>query len=114
MTRSRTILAALALCAFSSLATAEAPLQYDQDLADRQERMLGLYVRTRQCLNDAGRAMLRQGVREPEVIKLFMVKMCGDPFYGLLRHDGMPEEQARRTVVELTEEVLREDILHSH
>lgn len=87
------------------------PLQYDPMLGAQQRSIVRFYVRTRVCLGDAGRAILRQGVREPAIVKHFMTSMCADGFYGQLRRDGMPEEEARRTLVELTETVLREDIL---
>lgn len=110
----RSLIITLALAASflgSAQAATESPLQYDPKLDAQQRAMVRLYVRTRICLNDAGRAILRQGIREPSIVKHFMTSMCADAFYEQLRRDGMPEEQARRTLVELTEKVLREDIL---
>lgn len=96
-----------------SLASHAAPLlDYSPQLDAEQERMVHLYVRTRTCLGDAARAALRTGEREPANVEHFMVSVCGNPFYQQLRRDGMPEEQARRTLVALTQKALYEDVLH--
>lgn len=104
-------LIALALAAIVSQAAQAADLPYSHEEEIKQQRIVRLYVRTRVCLGDAGRALMRQGVREELVVRHFMVSVCGDPFYEQLRRDGMPEEQARRTLVELTKQALYEDIL---
>jgi hypothetical protein len=96
----------------ATISAQAADLPYDPALEARQRTVIGLYVRTRQCLGDAARAIMRQGVKEERIVKHFMVSMCGDPFYGYLRRDGMPEEQARNTLVEMTETALYEDVLH--
>lgn len=102
----------LALSALSAQAVAvEEPLQYDFKADAKQRLIIRLYVRTRTCLGEAGRAILRQGVREPAVVQHFMVSMCGDAFYSQLRRDGMSEEQARLTLVELTKTALYHDVL---
>lgn len=106
----------IALLLFASLAsqarTAEEPLHYDEPRDFRQRTMLDLYVKTRVCLGDAARAILREGVREPAIVQHFMVSMCGDPFRRQLQQDGMSEETARRTLVALTRQALYEDVLH--
>lgn len=104
-------LIALALTIAAAHAAAE-PLHYDLNTELRQREMVSLYVRTRQCLGTAARAIMNQGVLEEATVEHFMVTMCGDPFYGALRRDGMPEEQARRTLVALTKQALYEDVLH--
>lgn len=96
----------------SAIASHAADLEYDPQLDARQQAMTGLYVRTRHCLGDAARAIMREGVRDSKSVEFFMVTMCGDTFYSFLRRDGMGEDQARRTLVELTELALYEDVLH--
>lgn len=107
----RSLIALTLLAGIAHATTIEAPLNYDVEKEMRQRTMIGLYVKTRSCLGTAARAILRQGVREPAIVKHFMTSMCADPFYEQLRRDGMSEDQARRTLVELTEKVLRDDVL---
>ena len=101
----------LALVAALATQATAAPLQYDHQQEVQQERMLRLYVRTRTCLGDAARAILRRGVRDSAVVQHFMVRICGNAFAGLLQADGMAEEQARRTVIDLARIALYEDVL---
>lgn len=104
----RSILALSALLA--ALASQAAPLEYDPAWEASRREMVRLYAKTRICLGDAGRAIMRQGVQEPAMIKHFMASMCAGPFHAFLVADGMPEEQARRTLVELTQKAFCEDI----
>lgn len=101
----------LTLAASTAQANQEVPLNYDLRTDIERKTMIRLYVRTRVCLGDAARAILRQGVREPSIVQHFMVNMCGNAFFEQLRRDGMPEEQARLTLVALTKKALYEDVL---
>lgn len=70
----------LPLLAFVALGHA-APVQYDAQGAINQKITENLYVHSVACMREATTAMLRQGYREPEVLRGFNIGACSSALY---------------------------------
>lgn len=77
----------------------------------KQDAMVAMYVRTRNCLRSAGEAALMRNARSEAHIQRFMATVCGSPLVGWLKLDGVPEDEARCYVAVLTVIAYHEDVL---
>lgn len=72
--------AILPLLALTSLVHAT-PVPFDSQRDANQKITENLYVRSVVCMREATAAMLRQGYREPEVLRGFNVGACSSALY---------------------------------